>query len=48
MCVQLCPDLDENLPSISGAQEIIDRGQLAVEVHVDDAAANRQNGAVIV
>jgi hypothetical protein len=39
--------LDENLPFISSAKEIIDRGQIAVEVHVDDAASNRQDGAVI-
>jgi hypothetical protein len=48
MRIQLGPNLDKDLRSLTGAKDVVDRGQIALEMHVDNATANRNNGSLIV
>jgi hypothetical protein len=47
MRIQLCPNLDQDLRLVTGAQEVVYRRQLAFEAGVNDAAAHRQDNTVI-
>jgi hypothetical protein len=47
MRAQLRPDLDDNLTLCPGMEQRIDRREMILELHVDDAPAYRSYGADI-